>query len=158
MGQIVTERDDQKAVSDSARSQIKRFCWAEKMKAADIHIHVSGRLFRKKRCQQQQPVGPLGQYWGDTRSIPVLLIHSLTKNRQRDGGEEVGQPWGEPKPHTEQPHHVGHSLRSSLHEEETLENTVTSLTIQGVCLVASSHHLDPNSNVTLPWSIPKHST
>ena len=60
---------------------------------------------------------------GVTGSMPMLLVHLLTKNRQRDGGEELGQLWGDPKPHAEQPHQMGHSLRSSLHEEETLENS-----------------------------------
>jgi hypothetical protein len=41
--------------------------------------------------------------WG-TVSIPLLPIHQLTNNSQRDAGEELSQLWGEPNPHTEQPH------------------------------------------------------
>lgn len=64
-------------------------------------------------------------------SIPGLLIHPLTKHRQRDGGEELGQPRGEPKPHAEQSHQVHHSPRASLGEEEMPENTTSSSTLQG---------------------------
>lgn len=85
-----------------------------------------------------------------TGSTPVLLIYPLTKHRQRDGGEELGQPWGEPKRHAEQPHQVGHSPRSSLGEEETLEDAATSWAVEGFSLAGRSHHLDPNSHVTLP--------
>lgn len=157
-GRAGCDRDDQRLVSDSARSPVKGFSSAKKMRAADTqsYLYIREASQKERVPATSNQLGHTGV--GCSGSIPVLLMHALTKHRQRDGGEKLGQPWGEPKPHAQQPHQVGHSPRSSLHEEKTLENTASSSTVQGICWPAPSHHVDHNSNVTLPRSIPQPST
>lgn len=97
---------------------------------------------------------------GSAGSVPDPLIRPLTKHRQRDGGEELGQPRGEPKPHAQQPRQVCHSPRSRLGGGDMLEDTATNSnkTLQSFCLAGPSHRLDPNSNGTLPRTLPEGSS
>lgn len=89
-----------------------------KMRAVDTrsYPYVRGGCSERQGASHKQPVGPSSGMGGSADSIPALLICPLTKHRQRDGGEELGQPRGEPKPHAEQPHQVRHSPRASLGE------------------------------------------
>lgn len=98
-GRAGCDRDDQRLVSDSARSPVKGFSSAKKMRAADTqsYLYIREASQKERVPATSNQLGHTGV--GCSGSIPVLLIHALTKHRQRDGGEKLGQPWGEPKPH-----------------------------------------------------------
>lgn len=119
MGHVVMETDNEKAhflIMPEAQER-GQDVGLRKMRAVDTHSYPYVRgVVQKERVPATS--NQLGHPWGrgSVGSIPALLICPLTKHRQRDGGEELGQPRGEPKPHAEQPHQVHHSPRASLGE------------------------------------------
>lgn len=117
-------RDTKRLLSDSARSPealSRGQDVTEKMRAVDTYSHpyIRETVWTERESTTSNQLGHAGGYWFSTS--PAVL----TKHRQWDGAEELGQPWGEPEPHTEQPHQVGHSPRSSL------KNTAASSAVQG---------------------------